>query len=182
MPNRVRVEWTGLGGAPYLSTFYLSEDGAPTPAAAVTAVQAFLTALKPVIGEPYAWRTEPEVVTFSNPSTPTGTTIVESQTGDGDSDDGILGRALQGLVQLRTGQFVGARQIQGRLFIPGPTVSAVDGFTGKPRPTYISAIVPAATQLMNAGWLVASRKNNLFYEVSGVSVWSEFAVLRSRRD
>lgn len=97
-------------------------------------------------------------------------------------------RATQALIRWRTSSVVGSRILQGRTYIPGiPTGAMTD--TGLLNDTYIAGLQDAAEQLL-------SDTNNLLdiwhrpsggaggvaHLVTGVSIWNQFAVLRSRRD
>lgn len=96
----------------------------------------------------------------------------------------ILPPSLQVLVRLRTGVYVNGREVRGRIFLPG--MSEAQATSGKPAASLISAVQTAADLLITAGdpdsLLVWSRTHGVAHPVVSASVWSEFAVLRSRRD
>lgn len=182
MVARVQTEWTGLGGAPYLTTLYFDGIAPGSEQALADAVEAVWDAATGVFSESLAWSIVPEVVNYSAPDQPTGAVGITSASGSGDSSGGILPRASQGLIRLRTGQYRGAREVQGRIFVPGITTQAVDGTTGRPSAGYQASLTAMGNDLVELGLQVASRAANVFYPVVTATAWNEFASLRSRRD
>lgn len=182
MPRRVQMEWTGLSGAPFLSTFWFEGDSVPAAQDLVEAVRDAFDAQSGLFSSDLTFTTLPEVTSFSTPSTPTGTVATSPVSQQGSDSGGLMARATQGLLQLRTGAYVGARQIQGRLFLPGITVNHVNGDTGAPAATYVASANLLGAALLDLDLMVASRTQDTFYPVGSVNTWSEFAVLRSRRD
>lgn len=182
MVARVQTEWTGLGGAPYLTTLYFDGVNPGEEQALADAVEAIWDASTGVFSQSLAWSTVPEVVHFTQPDTPTGAVGITSASGSGDSSGGIMPRASQGLIRLRTGQYRGAREVQGRIFIPGLTTQGVNGTTGRPSAGYQAALTAMGSDLLELGLQVASRAANVFYPVVTATAWNEFASLRSRRD
>jgi hypothetical protein len=95
-------------------------------------------------------------------------------------------QATQALLQLRTGDYVNGRELRGRIFIPG--ITETDSILGKPDAALITALINAYDFAMlnggtaAGGHVVYSRTHFQASIVQDVSVWGEFAVLRSRRD
>jgi hypothetical protein len=113
----------------------------------------------------------------------TALTAVTSQTGTGGSVGDALPYATQGLVRLRTGFFVGGKEIRGRIFIPGLTET--DSDIGVPSSFVVGAWNTAVAALIadaNSVLLVYSRKHAAGEAVVSGSAWNKWAVLRSRRD
>ena len=180
---RVRTEFTGMQGAPWLSTMYFNDTGG-TPQQAVTAVGAFWGAVDLHIDNEVDWTTLTDVETVAADSGQvvdiTSTTPV---TGTGASSSEALPFATQALVRWRTGDFINGREIRGRTFIPGVTELFNDN--GRPIAALVSTINTAAATLIgdaNSLLDVWSRQNGLARAVVTGSAWSEFAILRSRRD
>lgn len=181
---RVRTGWSGLQGAPYLSTMFF--DGTDLTAAtnAVTATHAFWTAIKDRIHSSCAWTVSGEVEVIV-PATGTLSAVysVGDTHGVGADTNDLLPFTVQGLLRWNTGVITGGRRLRGRNFIPGPT----EGYStlGIPASSYISNIAAGAAGLIaDAGSVLGvwSRKNGVFEPVTGYSVWNEWGSLLSRRN
>lgn len=180
---RVRTGFTGSQGAPYLNTLYFDTLGG-TAGQAVAAAGAFWGDVDALIVNDLSWATEPEVYQLSEVTgQPVSVTQVTSLTGTGAKTGAMLPRATQGLIRLGTGVFVGGREIRGRIFVPGLEVGADNN--GSLEASYAAALEAATLTLQtdaNSALVVWSRKNGQMEGVIASSAWSEFAVLRSRRD
>jgi len=186
---RVRVGWTGGSGTPWLSTHYFLES-AGTAQQAATAVGVFWGAVDALINSGHDWATEPDVSTIeSTTGALTGVVQTTSQTGTGGSAVERLPQATQGLLQLRTGAVIGDRELRGRIFIPGLTQDSNDA--GDVIAATITAVNAAAVTLMtsaNADLHIWKRPSSSGgsdgsnAQVVGASMWTKFAVMRSRRD
>lgn len=89
----------------------------------------------------------------------------------------------QARLNLLTGVFVGGTQIRGKMFIPG--ISETRSDSGAPSATVLANLRTAALALMNNAstvWGVYSRTHRQFETITGISTYSQFSVLRSRRD
>jgi hypothetical protein len=180
---RVRTQIIGGAGGSELSTHYFSIIGGLTAANANAAVGAFWLALKPYISQTLTMRTEAEVVEV-DPLTgnATGAVAVTPVSNVGTATGNLCPNAAQGLVRWRTGTFVGGKEIRGRTFIPGPTVTHLGA--GVPTSTYINAVSAAAAALIadaNSDFMIYSRKNAEQVPALTGSCWEQFAILRSRR-
>jgi len=183
---RVRTVFTGVAGSPYYSNIFYDQ----LPSAAEDAADAIGTAweaMEPFMDNAISWVVESTVMVM-DPVTgqPTDAVTVTGLSGTGSSAVDALPRAVQGLVQLRTGVFNAGREIRGRIFLPGLVVTTAD----------LSGVISAGTVTAFEGiWEGAllttpgvptagvwSRSGGIIEQVSSVSVWDEFAVLRSRRD
>lgn len=172
-----------------LSTWYY-DDTTTEAQDAVDAVLAFWTAIADRIATGIAITVSPEVEVI-DPSTG-NITSVESATGgtvNGSEGTEPLAPALQGLVRWRTGVYVTSgsparsREIRGRTFIPGPTIGQSNN--GKPEADYLSDVGAAAASYASSGpnaSLVYSRTHDRAEPITASSVWTEWAILRSRRD
>jgi hypothetical protein len=182
---RVRVGYTGLQGAPWLSTLYFAGNTQTEANSAITATKAFLDALKVWQDSNMAFATEAEVPEIN---TTTGATIqvfnTTVQTGVGSVGGTMLPTAAQALIRWRTGVFVSGREIRGRTFVPGLTQTANNG-DGVVNGGTITAFSTAAANLIaaaGADFGVWSRARATFAAAQTGSCWNQFAVLRSRRD
>jgi hypothetical protein len=179
---RVRSTWSGIGGTPYLSTFFFAGSDETAASAASTAVIDF-------------WN---DAIGYVSPSLTVVTLdeidVIDEATGDllavlnipgssagGDASGDILPHETQGLIRINTGYIVGGRKIHGRLFLPGPCEEHNDG--GYPSAAYkLNWANSVSDHLLPGAWGVWSRKNGAFYGASGATVWANWAGLRSRRD
>jgi len=181
---RVRTSITGGQGGPYLSTLYFNVVGGLTAANANAAVGAFWLAVKGRVATGITMSTEAEVATIDIATGQvTGITAVTPVVNVGTAAGDTCPPATQGLLRWRTGTYIGGREIRGRTFLPG--VTETDNVNGVPSASYISTVNAAAAAMIadaNSDFMVYSRKN--FDAAPGLSgsVWSQWAVLRSRRD
>lgn len=180
---RVQTVFTGVAGSPYYSTFHFSA-GFGSASAAVAAAGGFWGVVDASLYNELTWDIPGEVEVINDE---TGNIIaVENatpQNGTGALSAQPLPPATQGLLRWRTGSFVGGREIRGKTFVPGLTISAAAD--GQPTPTIITALENAATALVgspSAQLVVYSRTNGTSAPVTASSAWGQFAVLRSRRD
>jgi hypothetical protein len=189
---RVVTTMTGLAGAPYYSTQYFGGDTSGEAIAAADAVAAFWTSLVGFITNGLTIQVGPEV---DNLNAATG--LVEDTFPSGSpaailtGGNAPLPKATQGLLRLRTNDFVAGRRIQGRIFIPALANDAQVG--GVPSNLMITSLQAAGEDLLTdgapaGGFVVWHRPNSETSTVgepalvTSVSVWNQFAVLRSRRD
>lgn len=189
---RVQTSFTGApvtGGG--LNTLYFEAGGGLTAADAHDAVVDFWTLCAGAIDSELAMTVLGEIAVIDEA---TGTlTGVESATpvvvAGGASGD-ALPLATQGLIRWRTGEFVNGREVRGRTFVPGPVEVLSTG--GRPESSYVGGLNTAAAGLIaetTAALLIWHRPGpNAVLEpgsshpVLTGSTWSEWAVLRSRRD
>lgn len=183
MALRIRWEWTGLAGGPYLSTFNFRNDAADAQVCA-DAVEAFFANCVGVISDACTVRLLTDVDVFDvQTGLITSRETVDPAAVVGTSAGQDLPPYTQGLIRLSTGQFLGGREVRGRLFMAGVTEDF--NTSGVPTYPYLSTLQVHAQTLADhasADWGVYSRKNHSHSAVSGVAVWGKFAVLRSRRD
>mgnify|MGYP003548401518 CR=1 FL=1 len=181
---RLRLAWTGPGGAG-LSTFYFTESGGSSGDDAAGAVEAFVEAIKGQVANDWtASLTGVQAIIDDATGTLVGTTgIGGGFTIGGDNSNEKSPLATQGLIQWGTGSVVSGRILRGRTFVPGVTDSVND--EGKPTSGYITALNTAAAALIADGssvFRVWSREHGTSAAVTAGSCWNQFAVLRSRRD
>jgi hypothetical protein len=180
---KVRSLWSGgAGGAGVTTTYW--DPAAGTPQDAVLAIEDFWNAIKGVIGGGWSVTTDAVVLNINEATgaitSATGVTVTTINYADGNDP---LPAATQGLVQLRTGVYAAGREVRGRLFIPGPTED--QNTNGKPKSTYLSTVNGAtATNLLgalDATLMVWSQAHGVAEAVTAAPVWTQWAVLRSRR-
>lgn len=181
---RVRTVFSGTPGAPYLSTMYFSEAGG-TAQQAATAVETYWGAVDGQMSNSLNWATEPDVaiVNAANGQV-TAATATTPVFGTGSLADAQLPRASQGLVRWLTGIYVGGRQIRGRTFVPGLTETAntTDGLVTPATQIAIDLANSALVASSNAELQVWSKSLGQSNNTTVGTTWSEFAILRSRRD
>lgn len=180
---RVDTVTTGLDGAPFFTQLFFN-DTAGTASDAVDAVVAFWEDLASVIVNDCTMTVD-GIVTIVDQATgaitgtegtASGAAVVGTNAGE------PLPNATQGLIQWRTGDYVGGREIRGRTFIPGP--GSASNALGEPTSSYIAALEAAAATLVgNAStvFVVFSRAKLTARAVIDGTAWDEWAVLRSRR-
>jgi len=108
-----------------------------------------------------------------------GATVVKVFQNSGE----VLPQSLQALVRVRTGIYVGGREVRGRIFIPG--LSEAQSATGNVLDSTRTAIQTACNALIGSAPTrlgVYSRTHHVFHPAANITVWDKFAVLRGRRD
>lgn len=182
---RVRTQFQGPPGAPYLSTLFFGGDLAGADAAN-TAVGFFWGAIDNELAIGLSWATlgtvdEVDPVTGKT----TAATVVTPQVGTGSvTPSNYAPQATQGLIQWRTNTFVNGREVRGRTFVPGIGATRVSA-SGKPVGSLTTAMANAAATLIAAAGsdlVVWSKRNGVAYSALVGTAWNDFAVLRSRRD
>lgn len=176
--------FTGVTGSPWVGTAYMSALGSGTVQQAATAVGNFWGAADSLMEVSVSWTMLADVEAL-DPATGqvTGVSQVTPPTGGGVAATTGLPVATQALVRWRTGVYIGGREVRGRWFIPGLATSANND--GAPSSTVLSTLNTAASTLIsdpNSELCMWSRKNGQVEAVTSGTTWSQFAVLRSRRD
>lgn len=182
---RVRTVWSGVAGAPWYTNSHFEGTGDSAHATqAVQALDAFFDLLVASFHAPVTWVIEGnvsliDIATGDLIGVRTVTPAGGSATGAGDG----LPPTSQLLVQMHTSFYLGGRELRGRMFLPAQT-EANNTATGVPAPAYCDGVKTGAQTLADnaANWAVYSRKKHAVATVSTCTVWSQWAVLRSRRD
>lgn len=181
--RRIRVVWTGVAGTPAYTNLYFNNSG-PSPQALATEVRAALALLAPVVTAAATATIEEDVALIDSVTGEIqGVAVIDTSPVSMSAAGEMLPRATNGLVHLLTNAYVGGRQLRGRVFIPYPVEAANDG--GQTATTYRASIGNALNPLrVNTlgAWVVWSRKTGAIAPIETLPVWSQFAVLRSRRD
>lgn len=185
---RFKVDLIGLpatGGG--INTFHTIPGGPSNIPAARALIADFYDDIKAQLANTLTVRVQEEVEEFN---VQTGglvqvhvDPVVQQVTGT--SSQGALPQASQGLVRWGTGEVVNGRRLNGKTYIAGLTNSAKTD--GRVDGSVRTLLQNAANGLMDAlqptmSMVTWSRKNGVIHLVNSASVWSEFAVLRSRRD
>lgn len=182
---RVTCVHTGGAGAPYYSTFHFEGNSSGEATAGHAAVTSFWTELLEEINTLNNVTVNGEVdVVDALTGLTTGTFVVPATVVDC-AGGANLPPSNQGLIRWRTGDFVGGKEIRGKTFIP--LVPGEYSAAGIPAPTYLTALQAAADGLLadgaGAGGLtVYSPTHHQTALVTLGNPWTQFAVLRSRRD
>lgn len=182
---RIRTTFSGTTGAPWLNTLYVGNPDTQVNAdAAVAAVGAFWGAVDNFMNTSVLWATLAEVDILTTTGDKTGSLFTTPQTGAGGTVGDFLPLATQGLVNLRTGVFIGGREVRGKIYIPGLT-EASNTSSGTWLGTQVAAVQTAVNTLLAAGdpaFGVWSRLHGSISPATAGTVTSKWAVLRSRRD
>lgn len=180
---RVRTVFQGVTGSPWVNTAFF-DSSVGTAQDCVDAVGTFWSAADSLMEASVSWSTQSDVetvnalngnVTNVTATTPAGGTGVVGQTG--------LPIAAQMLVRWRTGTYVNGREIRGRWFIPG--LSTTVNNDGQPSASSLITLNTAAATLQgdaDTNLVIWSRAHGQQEFVTSGTAWTQFAVLRSRRD
>lgn len=187
MVMRTKVTMTGVPGSPYLSVMHWIGSDQTDADGAIAAVAAFWTELEPIMSSDLDWVTEPDVEVLNS-----ATGVLEdvfsvtSASGSGNDTVERISPATQGLIRWRTGAIENGREVRGRTFVPGITVTGNDD--GQPNASFTSNANSAISEILGGATPLAiwHRPNDegpgaQVTVVSG-SPWTQWAVLRSRRD
>jgi len=183
---RVTNELTGVPGGPYYSVQHYGGDtsGEAQPAADSSRdfwfqLQNFLDSRMSL--SPLSEVEQVDPATGLITAVHTVSTLGFTFAGAGEA----LPTVTQALLRLRTGDYVNGREVRGRKFIPGVLESSTTA--GRPSVALLNAIngawdasIPEAEA---AGeHVVYSETHHEAHFVTSRSTWTEFAILRSRRD
>lgn len=178
---------TLLTGAPVtgggIQQFYFL-DGDGTGPAAHAAAASFWGDMGAAMSSGVTMTVLPEIeIVDSATGNITGLETTDQVTLTGSAGGDVLPNATQGLIRWRTGSFVNGREVRGRTFLPG--MLEANNTAGKPASGTVSVLTTAAQDLVgdpNSTLVIYSRTNHASRVVTGASMWSEWAQLRSRRD
>src|SRR5690349_17726483 len=128
MSLRVKFEFTGGDGGPWLSTMNFAGTTSTNAQDAADAVRTFWLAMQGLIHDTITGRVLPEVLIINDVTgNPEGIfSVTPGDPVDFVAGQPILPEATQGLVRWRTGVFSGGHEIRGRTFIPGLTQNSND--------------------------------------------------------
>lgn len=183
--TRIRCLWTGVAGTPWYTNLYF-EGGAATADAARDAVVGFLTDMLPVVSSDVTAILDIQATIIETTTgQPVGVATVDPYTAPGGNVNDMLPRTTQCLIRWDTGVFLNGRQVRGRTFIPGMCENFNDD-GGIPNAAFIAGVAETATALLeepgNPQLVVWSRSTSTAQLVTGAAVWTQWAVLKSRRD
>jgi len=183
---RITAVWGPAPGSPYYTTLYFGGSTAGEVTAGGVAMADFIDDLEPYVTTPTAWTLLPDAE-YVDPASGQviGTDPITPASGASTASGGACPPTTQGLLRWRTGVYVAGREIRGRTFIPIPSETDNDA-GGVPRSAYRSGVLSAANTLLTAAsaagdLVVYSPTHGQSAPVSSASVWTEWAVLRSRR-
>lgn len=183
--RQYHVEWHGLTWTG-VSTFYAAQDGGSVTDQRV-ALNSFCQDLMDISPS----TTNYEVTQAGNNLDDATGQVVQSWTdpaarsGFGLLTEEPVPDASQGLIQWRTSEYRGGREVRGRTFIPGLGVSVLEG--GELSAAAIGQINVAAANLVtpSVGFGVWKRPvggaGGELVPLSAGTAWTELAVLRGRR-
>nr|CRY97406.1 hypothetical protein [uncultured prokaryote] len=186
--GRVETEFTGLGGAPWLSTLHFAV-GEDTPGNNPVAVMNnFWGDLAGIIAAAVSWTTLGEVRIID---VETGDTVdyltTAPQTGNGTDTGNVLPIVSQGLIRWNTPVVTAGRRLRGHTFVPGLTENSCTA-SGSVTPTSQATFIDAAdtaistSATLNCALEVYSRTHNTATSDVSPSAANKFSYLSSRRD
>lgn len=184
---RTTTRWDGLPGTPYFTVLHFGGTTEEHAEASHAATAAIFNAINTQRAQAMTGQvlTEVEVIDPATGNVTTTYTVppVALQTGVTGARQPTV---IQGLVQLRTGVYDAGRELRGRIFLPG-MIDSTDN-DGKPSTTFQTGIAQGFndmiqdTAALGTPLGVYSPTKGTFAPASQASVWSEWAVLRSRRE
>jgi len=185
--GRVRTVWTGVAGSPYYTNLYfLTDSGGGDLQTAVDAWTAFLDANDTNFTADLSLAVEPDVPLIdSTTGLLVGNATVAPSTVTPAGGGEKLPLFTQALVKTTTAIIANGRRVRGRIFLPGmqetnnttdgvPSGALVAGINSS-FATFLAAAEPATLQ-------VFSRTHFVTGAVNDGSMWTQWSVLRSRRD
>ena len=182
---RVTTRIIGVTGAPYYNNLFFGGSTLTEAQAAHAAAAAFWQSLGGDLTTAAEGHVEPDVAQI-DPATglQTGNYVVPEVVVDF-AGGAVLPWTTQGLLQLRTGQFVNGRELRGRIYVPAVPSEYNSG--GAPSVAYIGQLNTAAAALLAGqapagGLVVYSRTHKIARAVTNINAWNQFAELRTRRD
>lgn len=182
---RIISLWTGKAGSPWVGTSFWSGTTSVDAQAAADQqgeILSFFAGLQ-AVGVVGSIDPVVDVVNSQNGDT-VGSFDITPPTIAPANGNGMVPAATQLLVQLRTGVRVGGREIRGKFYVPGLT-AGFSGSSGSLSPANAAGWATEVNSIIDGGpqdLLVWSRKNGTQNAVSRVTISTDFAVLRSRRD
>lgn len=182
---RVRAIGNGIQGAPFYQNFYYAQTTG-SASDAKSAVGNFFNESKAEFSAALSWQIQSDVAQIeSETGDIISVTSLGSETIQGSKAGEPLPFASQGLLQLRTGVYVGGRELRGRCFLPGFTEGQSAG--GKPDNPLVTFFQGTANQYLkgtaqDVSLVVWSRTTGEIAPVANIFMWREWAVLRSRRN
>jgi hypothetical protein len=199
---RIRTVFLGVAGTPWYSNLYFFNDGGTSIAASATGwVGTFWQTIDNNMVSGLTWATDPEVPTFNETTGKiTKVDAVTPTTGAGSGIGEALPYQTQMLVRLITSAFVNGRRVRGRIFVPG--LLEVDNAAAVPAASTRTLVNNATTTLITSSastLAVWSRPYSALdkdgnpipgktprlgsqHAVGTSQVWTQWSVLRSRRD
>lgn len=176
---------SGVAGSPFYITGYFSVAGGTAQAAASAWADLFGT-LPTSAAAGSIWQPITEVPIIEAATGQAVATEPVTVTGfTGSSSNQRLPAATQGLLRWRTNLFLNGRRVRGRTAIPLPRTVDNSDSTGAPVAAYVTGWTSGGTNLINnegCELVVYSRTNGEYAPVVSASAWSQWSVLRSRRD
>lgn len=179
---RVRTEFVGVQGAPWLSTMLFGTVNSAQQS--VNAVGAFWSAVDAAIATAVTWRTLPDVDEIDVDGNLIGVESTTVQTAGGALAGDRLPHATQALITWRTGAIIGGRELKGRTFIPGigESHNSADGTLSSGLISILQAAGDALIADVNSAFTIWSPTHAQVRLATVASVRDQWAVLRSRRD
>lgn len=180
---RVRTTVTGVAGAPYYLTGYFTVSGG-TAQQASDAWFDFCNPGASALPVGTLMRSDATVFAVESETGQIGAAVaVTSESVSGTSANEFLPLFTQTLVRWQTGTYAAGRQIQGRTNLP--CVPAGASINEVPSGTWTTSTNARAAALIadtDSEFVVYSRTLGTVAVVQQGTTWSQFAVLRSRRD
>lgn len=179
---RVRTEFVGVQGSPWLST--LTFGTVNSAQQSVNAMGVFWQAVDNLMHPDVTWRTLPDVDEIGVGGELIGVESTTPVTGAGTASGDRLPAVVQALVTWRTGAIIGGRELKGRTFIPGivEAQNTADGTLVSGAITVLQNAADALIADVNSALSVWSPTHGEVRLATVAAVRDQWFVLRSRRD
>jgi hypothetical protein len=183
---RVRTIWEGVGGSPYYTNLYFTDNASgATALSAASAVDTMFENIAGNISNLLSWTVQGDCPIIDDATgTLTGAYSVGNRFGNGTNVSELLPRQAQGMIRWDTSVVVGGRRLRGRTFVPGPT-EPLNEQGGQPVVGYVDGLEGTGEFLRDSPGnelRVYSPTHHTSAVVTGVGAAPYWANLRSRRD
>jgi hypothetical protein len=185
---RVRTVFTGVAGTPWYSNLYFDGAGLTSVDAqtALNNVRALWNDYKGSMSSQISINLDPFVPVI-NPATGDvtgGFTVTPGATIIGSGVGERMPSLCQVLVSLKTGSYVGGRQVAGKCFLPGTTeaLNTANGDIPSASAAYFAGLFNTLVAAAGPDPVVWSKKAGAVYQIASATASTKWAVLRSRRD
>lgn len=181
--TRIRTVFAGVAGTPWYSNQYWA-IGSGDPDPVLDDTEAFWEDMAVMIKATVTAKVEGTCAVIESTTgqtvgvkTAADRTVTFSNTGD------PLPWATQGLITLRTGEFVAGREIRGKIFVPGISEEyCTNGILSTTAAGLMQTAADALLSESSEAWHVFSPTHLTSAAVTACGTTTKPAVLRSRRD
>lgn len=180
--RRIRVVWSGIAGTPFLQTLFFDATTG-TAQENVDELASSLQGANTLFPTELRWTIQDDIEIVDPVSGQTVDLVTAAgSTQTGSSTAELLSLGTQGLLWLRTGVWIGGREVRGKFFWPGATENANDD--GQPTSAYTTAMQANAQALIGqatVNLVVYSRAHRVWHPIVATVGSQYFARLTTRQ-